>query len=183
MNLPNKLSIARILLIPMIIAAMYFDTVPMDIVALALFCIAALTDYFDGHIARKQGIITNFGRFIDPVADKMLVISAFVMMVARGVMPAWILVAIIFRELFVDGLRMIASAGGIIIAAGKLGKLKTVIQIAAIIGLFVQRFISDLVLPVGILVWAAFLVTLWSGIDYFLKNKHVFQEPREEKHR
>ena len=122
MNLPNKLSLLRVALIPVMVALMLPQTLVCDLLAAAVFAVAALTDYFDGHIARSRHLITDFGKFIDPVADKLLNLSAMMMLVQRGTLPGWVVVLILARELAVDGLRMVAVGQGRVIAAGKLGK-------------------------------------------------------------
>ena len=123
MNLPNKLSLLRVALIPVMVALMLPQTLVCDLLAAAVFAAAALTDYFDGHIARSRHLITDFGKFIDPVADKLLNLSAMMMLVQRGTLPGWVVVLILARELAVDGLRMVAVGQGRVIAAGKLGNI------------------------------------------------------------
>jgi len=174
MNLPNKLSLLRMALIPVMVALMYVDHPVCQLLAAAVFGAAAFTDFLDGHIARKQGLVTDFGKFIDPVADKLLTLSAFVMLTRGGMMPHWALVIILARELCVDGLRMVAVGQGRVIAAGPLGKIKTVSQIVLILWLMIFR------LPVfsggfGVIstlgcLWVA-AITLGSGVDYFVRNR------------
>lgn len=168
MNLPNKLSMIRAAMIPLCVALMYPGAYVCDWLALAVFSIAAFTDYLDGHIARKRNIVTNFGKFVDPVADKLLVISTLIMLAVAGKIAAWMVVAVLARELCVDGLRLVVLEQGRVIAASKLGKIKTASQIACII---------LLMLPVGLPAWLEQIVswwmvaiTLWSGVDYFQKN-------------
>jgi CDP-diacylglycerol---glycerol-3-phosphate 3-phosphatidyltransferase len=176
MNLPNKLSLTRVALIPVMVALMYPQTEVCNILATIVFAVAAFTDFLDGHIARKQHIVTDFGKFVDPVADKLLVLSALIMLIQHGVMLAWVTVVILARELCVDGLRMIAVTHGQVIAAGKLGKIKTVSQIVLILWLMISRqpvmrnWIS------GILTLWVLVITLWSGIDYFVKNGSCIKE-------
>ena len=124
MNLPNKLSLLRVLLIPVMVLLMYLPGIPCIFLSTAVFGLAAFTDYLDGHIARRDGLVTDFGKFIDPVADKLLVLSALVMLSWHKLLPAWIVVIVLFRELAVDGLRLVAVEQGRVIAAGKLGKIK-----------------------------------------------------------
>lgn len=170
MNLPNKLSILRMALIPVMVALMYPNTPTWNLLAAAVFGAAAFTDFLDGHIARKQGIVTDFGKFVDPVADKLLTLSALIMLIQQGMMLSWVVVVILARELCVDGLRMVAVSHGQVIAAGKLGKIKTVSQIVLILWLMLFRqpvlrsWIS------GILTLWVVGITLWSGIDYFVRN-------------
>ena len=172
MNLPNKLSVTRALLIPVMVVLMYFDSRVCMILAAAVFGAAAYTDYLDGHIARKQHLVTDFGKFIDPVADKLLNLSAMVMLTRSGLLPHWLVILILARELCVDGLRMVAVGQGKVIAAGMLGKIKTVSQIVLVLWLLLTglpvsgNFFSGLIAA-----WVAF-ITLWSGVDYFVKNKN-----------
>ena len=179
MNLPNKLSLIRIGCVPVITALLVCSgPVWTGYAALFLFIFAAITDFADGHIARKYGLVTNFGKFIDPVADKLLTLSTMVMLSWHGLLPAWIVVVILFRELAVDGLRLVAVEQGKVIAAGKLGKIKTVLQIVLIIAHlvyyvkfpFLQILAGWLLIPSQI---AVVIITLWSGADYFLRNKEV----------
>ena len=170
MNLPNKLSLLRVLLIPFMILFMYIPGWG-QLAALIVFAVASFTDFLDGHIARSQNIVTNFGKFIDPVADKLLVLSALVMLVAQGRMPAWALVVILARELSVDGLRLIAVEQGKVIAAGPLGKIKTVSQIVCILWLMLSGFVQlPEIISTVLILWVVF-ITLWSGIFYFLRSK------------
>ncbi|MBQ8653376.1 MAG: CDP-diacylglycerol--glycerol-3-phosphate 3-phosphatidyltransferase [Clostridia bacterium] len=178
MNLPNKLSLTRMALIPLMVALMYPNNTFFNLLSAAVFGAAAFTDYLDGHIARKEGIVTDFGKFIDPVADKLLVLSAMVMLVNQGLMPAWIVVLILARELCVDGLRMVASGKGMVIAAGKLGKIKTVTQIILVLWLMILR------LPVAgnffsaVLALVVVAMTLWSGAEYFINNLHIIRNAK-----
>ena len=170
MNLPNKLSLLRMALIPAVVALM----IPCDPVctriALAVFIIAAATDFFDGYLARKHNIVTDFGKFIDPVADKLLNLSALVMLSHQGLLPAWVVVIILARELCVDGLLMVAVGQGRVIAAGKLGKIKTVSQIVTIIWLMLTLQPITNVISCVLIIWVA-VITLWSGADYLIRNK------------
>ena len=170
MNLPNKLSLLRVALIPVMVALMYPGTPVCNGLAAAVFALAALTDFLDGHIARKHHIVTDFGRFVDPVADKLLVLSALIMLIHNGLMPAWATVIILARELCVDGLRMVAVTHGQVIAAGKLGKIKTVSQIVLILWLMIARQPVMRSWISGILALWVLVITLWSGIDYFVRN-------------
>ena len=193
MNLPNKLSLLRVALIPVMVALMLPQTLVCDLLAAAVFAVAALTDYFDGHIARSRHLITDFGKFIDPVADKLLNLSAMMMLVQRGTLPGWVVVLILARELAVDGLRMVAVGQGRVIAAGKLGKIKAASQMvmllfvlithqpaltapawdvvnATVLGAPWMRWIST-----ALTLWVA-VITLWSGIDYFVRNKDCIKD-------
>lgn len=173
MNLPNKLSLTRMALIPVMVALMYVDNTLCHLLSAAVFAIAAFTDFLDGHIARKEGIVTDFGKFVDPVADKLLVLSALIMLVQQGLMPAWVVILILARELCVDGLRMVAGSKGMVIAAGKLGKIKTVTQIILILWLMIFRQGVTGNIISALLTLAVVVMTLWSGVDYFIRNKAV----------
>ena len=174
MNLPNKLSLLRVLLIPFMILFMYIPGWG-QLAALIVFAVASFTDFLDGHIARSQNIVTNFGKFIDPVADKLLVLSALVMLVAQGRMPAWALVVILARELSVDGLRLIAVEQGKVIAAGPLGTIKTVSHIVCILWLMLSGFVQlPEIISTVLILWVVF-ITLWSGIFYFLRSKQYLK--------
>ncbi|MDD6142926.1 MAG: CDP-diacylglycerol--glycerol-3-phosphate 3-phosphatidyltransferase [bacterium] len=179
MNWPNRLSLIRIGSVPFITALLAFNNLPWaGYVALFWFILAAVTDFVDGHIARKYNLVTNFGKFIDPVADKLLVLSALVMLSWHKLLPAWIVVIVLFRELAVDGLRLVAVEQGRVIAAGKLGKIKTIIQMVLIIAHLVYYvqfpllhiLAGWLMIPSQI---AMIIITVWSGADYFLRNKEV----------
>ena len=178
MNLPNKLSVARMALIPVMVALMYPGTPVCNVLSVLVFAAAAFTDFLDGYIARKHHIVTDFGKFVDPVADKLLVLSALIMLIQHGIMPAWAVVVILARELCVDGLRMVAVGQGRVIAAGKLGKIKTVSQIVLILWLMLSHQ-PALRHPVSIIltVWML-VITLWSGVDYFVKNGACLRDAR-----
>ena len=170
MNLPNKLTVARLLLIPvfLIVASMKYPYA--DYIAAAVFVLGAVTDGLDGYIARKNKQVTTLGKFLDPLADKILVSAALIVLVEIGRLPGWIAVVIISREFAVTGLRAIAAAEGVVISASSLGKIKTVTQIVAIVALFIRDFPFSLInLPFGgIAISVAVVFTLWSGLDYFL---------------
>lgn len=179
MNWPNRLSLMRIASVPVITLLLVLDGVMWTrYAALFLFVFAAITDFVDGHIARKYNLVTNFGKFIDPVADKLLVLSTMVMLSWHGLLPAWIVVAVLFRELAVDGLRLVAVEQGKVIAAGRLGKLKTICQMVMIIAHLVyfasfpllHILAGWLLIPSQI---AVLIMTVWSGADYFVRNKEV----------
>ena len=179
MNWPNRLSLIRIASVPFITLLLVLDNLAWTgYAALVWFILAAITDFVDGHIARKYNLVTNFGKFIDPVADKLLVLSAMVMLSWHQLLPAWIVVVVLFRELAVDGLRLVAVEQGRVIAAGKLGKIKTVCQITLVIAHLVYYvhfpllhiLAGWLMIPTQI---AVVVITLWSGADYFLRNQEV----------
>ena len=173
MNLPNQLTVARVALIPVMVILMYVGGTVCNLLAAAVFGLAAFTDFLDGHIARSRGIVTDLGKVLDPVADKLLTLSAFIMLIQQGLMPAWATVIILARELCVDGLRMVAVTKGQVIAAGKLGKIKTVSQIVLILWLMIARqpVMRDWV--GGILCLWVLMITLLSGVGYFVKNGSV----------
>lgn len=176
MNLPNKLSTLRVALIPVMVALMYPNTQVCNVLALVVFALAALTDFLDGHIARKHHLVTDFGKFVDPVADKLLVLSAMIMLIQHQVMLAWVVVVILARELCVDGLRMIAVGHGQVIAAGKLGKIKTVSQIVLVLWLMLtHQPIMSSWLSMALTAWVV-VITLWSGADYFMRNGDCLRE-------
>lgn len=188
MNLPNKLSLLRIMMIPVMVVLMIPGTLVCSLLAAAVFGAASFTDYLDGHIARSRNLVTDFGKFIDPVADKLLVLSAMVMLIHNGLLPAWVVVIVLARELAVDGLRLVAATKGTVIAAGKLGKLKTVSQMVMILWLMILRLpvLTGLACNAGtpanvlstlMAFWVA-AITLWSGMDYFMKNSSVILESK-----
>lgn len=193
MNLPNKITLCRIILIPFMmiiplfgIKSTFLGVNVGNLIELAIFLVASFTDYLDGHIARKNNLITNFGKFLDPIADKLLVLTALIMFVEAGKLPAWIPVIIVAREFMVSGIRMLAAGEGNVIAASMLGKIKTVSQMVAISLAFIDNnyfmaFTSKCLcvpeLLLNILMSVAMLVsviaTIWSGVDYFEKSKDI----------
>lgn len=175
MNLPNKLTILRVAMIPFFVL---FMLIPITggadkWIALALFIAASLTDLLDGHIARKYNLITNFGKFMDPLADKLLVCSALICLVELGRIPSWIVIVIIAREFIISGFRLIASDNGVVIAASYWGKFKTTFQMVMVILMIANiqalRFATDLVM------WISLILTVVSLLDYLIKNKEVMQ--------
>lgn len=191
MNLPNRITLARICLIPimMFFLLVDFDFYPDPIhwgsfqlsvnhlVAAVIFLLAASTDGIDGYIARKYNMVTNLGKLLDPLADKLLVSAVLISLVELGRCDSWIAIVIISREFAVTGLRQIALLEGKVVAASKWGKIKTVVQIVAISLLLLNNFPFQFVsIPVDdIAIWAAALITIFSGIDYFVKNKDLLQ--------
>ena len=176
MNLPNKLSVARVLCIPAIIALLYGSAPVCRYIAAALFIIGCLTDFLDGRIARKQNLVTDFGKFIDPVADKLLVLTTMIMLVHLGQMPAWVVIIILCRELAVDGLRMVAVTKGQVIAAGPLGKWKTACQMILISAMLILNLSVFDAWPLTVLAGIVVLLTLFSAVDYFVRNASVLAE-------
>ena len=176
MNLPNKLSIIRVALIPVIVILLYQQSDACRIIAGALFIIASLTDFLDGYIARKYNLVTNFGKFIDPVADKLLVLTTLIMLLHRGQTEAWIIIIILCRELAVDGLRLVAVTQGKVIAASPFGKIKTTCQMIMITAAILLNQSAFSTWYMIILTAAAVVMTLFSAVDYFVKNRAVFSE-------
>lgn len=171
MNTPNKLTLMRTLMVPIFILCMYLDFNNSRLIATVIFAAASFTDFLDGHIARKYNLVTNFGKFADPLADKILVCSAMIMLVSTGEMPAWAVIIIIAREFTITGFRIIAASENITIAASPLGKFKTVTQLISNIllltGLKSLRGIGMIIL------YLAVVFTIISGADYLIKNKKV----------
>jgi CDP-diacylglycerol--glycerol-3-phosphate 3-phosphatidyltransferase len=147
----------------------FFGVNISDIIAGAVFIVASITDAVDGYYARKRGIVTNLGKFIDPLADKILVVAALISLVELGKLPAWIVVIIVSREFIVSGIRMVAAVDGVVIHASKGGKAKTVSQIIAIV---MMIFDMPFAMPV---MWVAMILTVWSGMDYLIKSKEYFR--------
>jgi len=176
LNLPNKLSIARTVCIPVIVVLLYIRNPGYRIAAGVLFILACLTDFFDGRIARKRNLITDFGKFIDPVADKLLVLTTLIMLVHLEMMPAWVVILVLCRELSVDGLRMVAVTQGKVIAAGPLGKWKTTCQMVLISVMLILNLSFSSSWPVMVLTGIMVLLTLVSGVDYFVRNRSVLAE-------
>ena len=185
MNLPNKLTIFRIILIPFLLIFILFDFIPLDIqtrryMATLIFIIASLTDALDGHIARKYNLITNFGKFMDPLADKLLVTSTMIALISMqdAIVPldAWVVILIIAREFFMTGFRTIAMEKNVVIAAGKSGKLKTIFQMFMIIFLLLN--INNVVFKyISIsLIYISVFLTIYSLIEYVIKNKNVLKD-------
>ena len=174
MNLPNKLTVLRVLMIPFFVVFMLMDIVPgMDKwIALAIFVIASLTDLLDGKIARKYNLVTNFGKFMDPLADKLLVSSAMICLVEMGRLPAWIVIIIISREFIISGFRLVASDSGIVIAASYWGKFKTVFQMVMVIVMIMDLGPAFAMVEM-ILIYVALILTVISLVDYVAKNKEV----------
>ena len=178
MNLPNKLTILRMI---MIVPFVVFMLVPIGGVAgkwiaLALFVIASLTDLLDGKIARKYNLVTTFGKFMDPLADKLLVCSALICLVELGRIPAWIVIIIISREFIISGFRLVASDKGVVIAASWWGKFKTTFQMVMIVLMIAD--IAALSIVTQIVMWIALILTVVSLIDYLVKNKDVMKDPK-----
>lgn len=172
MNLPNKLTLLRIVLILPFLLVLYLDVPFASFIALAIFIIASLTDMLDGQIARKRNLVTDFGKFADPLADKMLVTAAMLWFVEIGQMPGWALLIVIVREFAVSGLRMVASDKGRVIAAGWSGKVKTAATMVCIVLMFLP--IPSALNTVCVAVIVA--TTIYSGVEYFMKNKDCLSD-------
>ncbi len=194
MNLPNKITVARMLLIPIMIIVPYlgfnnilFGSVTIgSFITLIIFLIASFTDFLDGYLARKNNLVTTFGKFLDPIADKLLVLSALIMLVEQGIIPGWIPIIIAAREFIVSGIRMLAAGDGKVIAASWYGKVKTVSQMVAISLAFLSTntfmqftsvemgtgtLILNILMSLAMIV--AVLMTILSGVDYFMKSKDI----------
>lgn len=191
MNLPNKLTLLRILLIPFFMVVLLY---PSDwgqltllestilyhyLLGAVIFAVASFTDWIDGYLARKQNLVTNFGAFADPVADKMLTMTAFIVLVELNLAPAWVVSLIVMRELAVTGLRLIVvETGGKVLSAAMPGKIKTTTQMLAILFLLLDDFpLAWTGLPLGtIVLYIALLFTVYSGVDYFWNARHIFKD-------
>ena len=178
MNLPNKLTMLRVILIPFFVAFMLLSGAEYSYkwIALGIFITASLTDLLDGKIARKYNLVTNFGKLMDPLADKMLVSAALICLTAMGRLEAWIVIVIISREFIISGLRQIAAENGIVIAASYWGKYKTTFQMVMICLLIAD--IGALVIITRVITWIAVALTIVSLGDYMVKNRQVFMEDK-----
>ncbi len=192
MNLPNKITITRILLIPLFLVIVLVDfnwgnmvlfgaEMPVNqFVGALIFIIASTTDWIDGHYARKHNLVTNFGKFLDPLADKLIVLGVLIMLIPLGRVPAWGVFLILAREFAVTGLRLVLAGEGKVVAASKLGKIKTWTQIVAICSLLLNNTIFTLIdfRFDQVALWIALFFTILSGWDYFQKNWHAFKETK-----
>lgn len=175
MNTANKLTMIRVLLIPVFIVILYIDFRYSTYVAMCIFILATLTDVADGMIARTRGQITDFGKFMDPLADKVLVFAAMLWFIEVGILPAWLVLIVILRDFFVTGVRLVAAAKGSVIAAGITGKMKTLITNICIAALFLfqQPFMTDwMIYTCWVLIGVS---TVVSGIEFFVKNKNLMK--------
>ena len=192
MNLPNKITVSRICLIPIFVILLVVPfnwgnvtllgtTLPVThLIGALVFILASTTDWIDGHLARKYHLVTNLGKFLDPLADKLMVSAAFIILVDMGYAPSWIVILIISREFAVTGLRLVLAGEGEVVAANMLGKIKTWTQIIAISALLLHNIVfENLSIPFAdIALWVALFFTLWSGWDYFAKNAHAFKNSK-----
>lgn len=177
MNLPNKLTIFRVILIPFFLVFLLVPGIPAgNWIALGIFIVASLTDLLDGKIARKYNLVTNFGKFMDPLADKLLVCSALICLTGLGRIPSYMVVIIIAREFTISGFRLIAADNGVVIAASYWGKFKTTFQMIAVCLMIAN--IQALQLLTTIITWIAVILTVVSLIDYLIKNKDVLREQK-----
>ena len=179
MNLPNKLTVHRVIMIPFFVFFLLTDFITGSrYIALTLFCVASFTDFLDGYLARKHNLVTNFGKFMDPLADKLLVCSALICLTAiqGDDLPVWIVLIIIAREFIISGFRLVASDNGIVIAASYWGKFKTVSHMAMIILLLLDIQNPIYYIVTQVVVWIALALTVISLVDYVAKNKQVLTQ-------
>ena len=179
MNLPNKLTVLRVIMVPFFVVFMLIPSLggaANKYIALALFCIASFTDFLDGHLARKNNLVTNFGKFMDPLADKLLVCSALICLSSLGKLATWIVLVIIAREFIISGFRLVASDNGIVIAASYWGKFKTVSHMTMIIMLILDFQNPVYFILTQIVVWVGLALTVISLADYVWKNKQVLTQ-------
>jgi CDP-diacylglycerol---glycerol-3-phosphate 3-phosphatidyltransferase len=179
MNLANKLTVVRVLLIPvflMFLLGNFFDETVSRYMAVFIFIVASLTDALDGYIARSRNLVTNIGKFMDPLADKLLVCSALIAMVELGDLPSWVVIIIISREFIVTGFRVIAASEDIVIAAGFWGKIKTIVQMVMIVVVLLQLDNVYYTLFANSLIIASVVLTAVSGIEYIYSNIHVLED-------
>ena len=202
MNLPNKITVLRILLVPVFMIVFYLPFNNMNLVACLIFIIAAITDTLDGHIARSRNLVTNFGKFLDPLADKLLVAAALIALVGKDMIPSWFVTVIIAREFMVTGIRLLANGEGRVIAASIWGKIKTVTQVIAISLLLIDTYqvsinksdmfmidklyysvmtfsdyplVSLISILSTVMIIVSVIITILSGVDYLVKNKDVLK--------
>ena len=176
MNLPNKLTILRAIMIPFFLVFLYMSPGWSKWVALGIFIAASLTDMLDGKIARKYNLVTNFGKFMDPLADKLLVSSAMICLVSLNRIPAWVVIVIISREFIISGFRLVASDAGVVIAASWWGKIKTVVQMIMVIVLILSIHNPVVAVIEQILIYLALVLTVVSLLDYLIKNWKVMDD-------
>ena len=180
MNLPNKLTLFRVVLIPFFVfflLAPYFEGYG-NYIAVAIFIVASITDFLDGKIARKYNLVTNFGKFMDPLADKLLVCSALICLIQLELIPAWVVIIIIAREFIISGFRLVASDNGVVIAASYWGKFKTAFQILTVIVLILNIPNKVFTILGTVLIYVSLALTVISLIDYIAKNKDVLKDQK-----
>ena len=178
MNTPNKLTVARMIMVPFLVVFLLtgWGGETNRYIALVIFAAASITDWFDGYLARKNNLVTNFGKFMDPLADKLLVCSAMICFIELEKLPAWFVIIIIGREFIISGFRLIAVEKGVVIAANYWGKVKTVVQMVMSIVLILDFSFSGAELLEWILIWAAVVLTVISLLDYIYKNRAVLSD-------
>lgn len=174
MNTPNKLTIGRMILVPFLVLFMLtgWGGAANRYICLAIFVVASVTDWFDGYLARKYNLVTNFGKFMDPLADKLLVCSALICFITSGQLAAWVVIVIIAREFIISGFRLIAAENGVVIAANYWGKFKTVSQMIMIILLFLELE-EPIAVVTDVFVWLSVILTVVSLLTYIVQNRHV----------
>lgn len=180
MNLPNKLTLFRVVLIPffvLFLLAPYFEGYG-NYIAVAIFIVASITDFLDGKIARKYNLVTNFGKFMDPLADKLLVCSALICLIQLELIPAWVVIIIIAREFIISGFRLVASDNGVVIAASYWGKFKTAFQMLTVIVLILNIPNKVFIILGTVLIYVSLALTVISLIDYIAKNKDVLKDQK-----
>ena len=180
MNLPNKLTLFRVVLIPFFVfflLAPYFEEYG-NYIAVAIFIVASITDFLDGKIARKYNLVTNFGKFMDPLADKLLVCSALICLIQLELIPAWVVIIIIAREFIISGFRLVASDNGVVIAASYWGKFKTAFQMLTVIVLILNIPNKVFTILGTVLIYVSLALTVSSLIDYIAKNKDVLKDQK-----
>ena len=180
MNLPNKLTLFRVVLIPFFVfflLAPYFEGYG-NYIAVAIFIVASITDFLDGKIARKYNLVTNFGKFMDPLADKLLVCSALICLIQLELIPAWVVIIIIAREFIISGFRLVASDNGVVIAASYWGKFKTAFQMLTVIVLILHIPNKVFTILGTVLIYVSLALTVISLIDYIAKNKDVLKDQK-----
>lgn len=177
MNLANKITLIRVLLVPVFMFVLFSNINNSSYIAGAIFVIASLTDTLDGYIARSRNLVTNFGKFVDPLADKILVSAALISLVDLGKIPGWVVVVIIAREFTITGFRILAASEGVTIAASSLGKIKTITQLVAIVALLFNNYPFYMInFPFDIIMlYVSLFFTILSGIDYLYKNRHTLK--------
>ena len=180
MNTPNKLTVARMILVPFLVLFMLTDLggEANRYIALAIFVVASVTDWFDGKLARKYNLVTNFGKFMDPLADKLLVCSAMICFIELEKLPAWFVIIIIGREFIISGFRLIAADNGVVIAASYWGKFKTTFQMLMVIVLILDIQMPFFQILGTVLTYVALILTVVSLIDYIVKNKDVLKDQK-----
>ncbi len=181
MNLPNKLTVLRILMVPFFVLFLLVDSIPFHyLLALIFFAVASFTDCLDGYLARKHHLVTNFGKFLDPLADKVLVLSAMIAFIELGLSSSVVVIIVIAREFLVTSLRLVAAGEGTVIAASIYGKIKTISQMFSIVAILLLEAVNEIVplsgvdIPLisNILMWITAVIAVISGIDYLWKNRH-----------